>query len=177
MRRVQRAVLAAGLSLLALSLSACTIAASTNAVADVTATPTGTPTLNSALAYQSAWHVVATSKYVNGSADICDLHLAIAIEDAGALSDSNVQVPIFGFVARDGEFGYGTVWPTSVPGTGILSGKGSYRISYDSEGLPANASGRAELVWHDPKASPQKSTRTDLVKLIFTKEPRAGHCD
>jgi hypothetical protein len=177
MSRVRSAALALAVAGAALSLSACSATAPTAEVALPTVVPTGTGTFDSALAYQSAWHVEAKSTYVNGSVDVCDLHLAIAIEDAAAMSDPNTRVPIYGFVARDGSLSYGTVWPTAVPGTGIVSGKGAYVMNYDASGLPTTAVGTAEVTWHDSKASPKTSVRADRIELVFTQEPRAGHCE
>jgi hypothetical protein len=140
------------------------------------AAPTATGTFNATLAYQSSWHIEARSTYVNGSADVCDLNVPISIEDAAALANPNTNVPVFGFVARDGKFTYGTVWPTSEPGTGITGGTGSYSISYDASGLPTTGTGTAKLSWHDKTKKPATSTRTDRITLTFTKEPLADHC-
>ena len=141
-----------------------------------TAAPAATGTFNSALAYQSAWHVEGGGKYATGSVDTCDLHLPISIEDAAALANADSTVPIFGMVFHDGKIDYGTVWATAEPGTGIVSGTGRYTISYDSAGLPVSAQGTATLKWHDAKHTPAISTRTDRLTLTFTKEPRADHC-
>ena len=133
-------------------------------------------TFNEALAYQSAWHVDGKGKYFSGSIDTCDLNLAISIEDSAALANPDSNVPIFGAVFRDGQISYGTVWPTAVPGTGIVSGTGRYAISYDSSGLPVTAEGTATIKWHDAGKNPVISTRSDKLTLTFTKESRAGHC-
>ncbi len=140
------------------------------------AAPTAIGTFNEALAYQSAWHVEAEGKYFSGSIDSCDLNTPISIEDAAALANSDTNLPVFGAVFRDGGISYGTVWPTALPGTGIVSGTGTYSISYDPSGLPVVAHGTATVKWHDAKKKPAVSTRHDTLTLTFTKESRAGHC-
>lgn len=175
MRRTVRAAVAA--AALAAMFTACTATPSAvPAVPNVTAAPASTGKFNSALAYQNAWHIEGGGKYAIGSVDTCDLNLPISIEDAAALANPDTTVPIFGMVFTNGEISYGTVWPTAAPGTGIVSGTGTYSISYDSSGLPTTLQGTAKLKWHDAKKSPAISTRADQLTLTFTKEPRADRC-
>lgn len=175
MIRVARAALTA--VMLAAMLAACTSTSSAPpTVRPVTAAPASTGKFNSALAYQSAWHVEGGGKYATGSIDTCDLNLPISIEDAAALANTDTTIPIFGMVFHNGEISYGTVWPTPEPGTGIVSGTGRYAISYDASGLPTTLLGTATVKWHDAKKSPAISSRTDRLKLIFTKKPRADVC-
>jgi hypothetical protein len=168
-------LLGAALLVALASLTACSAPAN-----KLAALPTGVATahgkFDEAAAYQFSWHIVGKSKYFDGSTDTCDLNLPISIEDKKALASSNTNLPVYGAVFRDGQIGYGTVWPTAVPGTGIVSGTGQYSISYDSEGLPVSATGIATVVWHDSKRTPSKSKRTDHILLTFTHQPRAGHC-
>lgn len=142
----------------------------------LTAAPAATGRFNEKLAYESAWHIQGGGAFATGSIDSCDLNLAISIEDAVALANPDTTVPVFGMVFRDGQISYGTVWPTSIPGTGIVSGTGTYAISYDPSGLPVSAHGTAKVKWNDPKKTPAVSTRTDTLTLTFTKESRAVHC-
>jgi hypothetical protein len=132
---------------------------------------------NSHLAYQTAWHVVATSKYVSGTADTCDLNLGISIQDAAALANPDTTIPVYGFVMQhSGDVAYGTVWPTAVPGTGIIDGTAKMTYAYDDHGLPTVGDGTAELTWHDSTQTPAKSKRTDHIHVVFTPEPRANVC-
>ena len=132
---------------------------------------------NEALAYQSAWHVEAKSTYINATADVCDLNLGISFEDHAALASSDTTIPVYGFVIQhSGDVSYGTVWPTSVPGTGIITGTGTVTFTYDDQGLPASGQGTADLTWHDARQTPAKSHRADQIQLTFTAEPRADHC-
>ncbi len=175
MMRIGRSALAA--VAIAGMLSACAATPTPiPTVAKVTAAPASTGKFNRALAYQSAWHIEGGGSYASGSVDSCDLNLPISIEDAAALADPDTTVPIFGMVFTNGTISYGTVWPTAEPGTGIISGSGTYSISYDPSGLPTTLQGTATLTWHDAKKSPAISTRTDRLKLTFTKEARADHC-
>ena len=172
------AVSTVAVSCAALALAGCT-SSDPGTAASATVFPSAAASvgeLNGALAYQSAWHVEATSRYVNGSADLCDLNLAISIEDAAALANSDTNVPVFGFVAREGQISYGTVWPTAEPGTGVVAGSGTYTMSYDGSGLPTVAHGTAKLSWHDKRKKPATSTLTDRVTLTFSQEPRADFC-
>jgi hypothetical protein len=176
MIRTSRLVIVA--VVIAASLSGCAASAPAAMVNPPlpTAAHTASGTFNEALAYQSAWHVEGKGEYFHGSIDTCDLNTPISIEDAAALANSDTTVPIFGAVFRDGQISYGTVWPTSVPGTGIVSGTGKYTISYDASGLPVVAHGTATVKWHNAKKKPALSTRHDSLTLTFTKESRAAHC-
>ena len=161
---------------LTLAVSGC--AAATPKAAPRHAAPlVGVGTLDDALAYQSAWHVEGGGTFASGSTDICDLHGPISIEDAKALANPDTSIPIFGFVLHEGEISYGTVWPTADPGTGVLTGIGSYVVDYDASGLPTAIHGTAKVTWRDPTKKPITSTRSDVLNLTLTKEPRAGHCD
>ena len=139
-----------------------------------------TPTpgvFNEALAYRSAWHVEAKSTYINGSADVCDLNRGISFEDQAALASSDTTIPVYGFVIQhSGDVSYGTVWPTPVPGTGIIAGTGKVTFTYDDQGLPSSGQGTADLTWHDASQTPAKSHRSDTIELTFTAEPYADHC-
>lgn len=168
-------LLAAATVLVLVSLTACA-APGPKLVAMPTGVPTAHGTFNEAAAFNYYWTIRARSTYFTGSTTSCDLELPISIEDQKALSDPNGNVPVFGAVFRDGQISYGTVWPTPVPGTGILSGTGRYSISYNANGLPISATGIATVVWHDAKASPSKSKRSDEILLTFSHQPRQGHC-
>ena len=169
-------LLGVALLLVLASLTACS-APARKLVTLPTGVPTAHGTFNEAAAYQFSWHIVGKSKYFDGSTDSCDVSLPISIEDQKALASSNTNVPVFGAVFRDGQISYGTVWPTAVPGTGIVSGIGRYSITYDSKGLPVSATGIATVVWHDAKQTPSTSKRTDHILLTFTHKSRAaGHC-
>ena len=167
-------LLALGAGVLALLLTGCAPAA-TN---PVVSTPSpGVGTLKAATAYQYAWKVEGGGRYATGSTDVCNLYGTISIEDQKALSNPD-NVPIFGFVLDQGTITYGTVWPTAEPGTGIVSGTGSYVVDYDSSGEPVRIRGTAKLTWHDASTSPAISTRYDSIVLTFAKESRAaGKCD
>jgi hypothetical protein len=143
---------------------------------DSTPSP-GKGSLNETIAYKSAWRVTGGGEYVMGSADVCNLYGPISIEDHKALANPD-SVPIFGFVLDQGTITYGTVWPTAEPGTGIVSGAGTYVVDYDSAGEPTAIRGIARVKWHDASATPVLSTRSDVISLRFTKESRAeGKCD
>lgn len=178
MIRITRLAIVTVTVIVAAALSGCTTDAPTATVNPTvpTAAPAATGKFNAKLAYESAWHVQGGGAFATGSIDTCDLNLALSIEDGAALANPDTTLPVFGMVFRDGQISYGTVWPTPIPGTGILSGTGSYAISYDPSGLPVSAHGTAKVKWNDPKKTPAVSTRTDTLTLTFTKESRAAHC-
>ena len=166
-------LLAAATILVLASLTAC----SPSPKSDLpTAVPVAHGTFNEAAAFNYFWTIRGKSKYFNGTTTSCNLELPISIEDHKALTNPNGTAPVFGAVFRDGQISYGTVWPTAVPGTGILSGTGRYSMSYNAKGLPVSASGIATIVWHNAKASPSKTKRKDEILLTFSHQPRGSHC-
>ncbi|MDP9028452.1 MAG: hypothetical protein M3N46_13055 [Actinomycetota bacterium] len=178
--RLAAAAIALGCA--ALALTGCTAATSATSTPGASLEPTlgasasGGRALNPTKASQFAWRVVGSSKYVNGSTDVCDLSLPIVIEDASVAAGPGTDYPQYSFTIRAGQISYGTIWPTADPGTGILEGTGAYAVAYDSSGLPVSASGSTRLLWRDPSRSPVTTKRSDAVKLTFISEPRADRC-
>lgn len=177
--QVSRGVMAAIALGAAVALTGCTATPQAPLTPSATVAPAlgaGVGTLDIAAASKYSWRVSSTSKYVNGSVDVCDLSLPIVIEDASVAAGPGTDFPQYSMTLRAGQISYGTVWPTQQPGTGILTGEGDYSVAYDTGGLPISAKGATTIVWRDPAKAPITSKRSDTVAVTFTQMPRSEQC-